>query len=143
MDLGLEDRRKEETAAAWGHGGSRRLRGRGWRGVREARDGGGGQGGARTGRPRRDRGVFIYYAWVHSIYRMHQVHFSAAVYCIYILHLGAFNIENAPRPNLCARSTWSEPTAPPRPNRRAGPDNFSLHQDQQLRSLFCLTNFWT
>jgi hypothetical protein len=37
---------------------------------------------------------------------------------IYILHLGAFNIENAPRPNLRARSTWSEPTAPSRPNRR-------------------------
>ena len=34
------------------------------------------------------------------------------IYCIYILHLGAFNIENAPRPNLCARS---EPTVPPRP----------------------------
>jgi hypothetical protein len=27
------------------------------------------------------------------------------IYCIYILHLGAFNIENAPRPNLRARST--------------------------------------
>jgi hypothetical protein len=40
------------------------------------------------------------------------------IYCIYILHLGAFNIENAPRSNLRARSTWSEPTAPPRPNRR-------------------------
>jgi hypothetical protein len=35
------------------------------------------------------------------------------IYCIYILHLGAFNIENAPRPNLRARS---EPTAPPRPS---------------------------
>jgi hypothetical protein len=34
------------------------------------------------------------------------------IYCFYILHLGAFNIENAPRPNLCARS---EPTVPPRP----------------------------
>jgi hypothetical protein len=40
------------------------------------------------------------------------------IYSIYILHLGAFNIENAPRPNLRARSTWFEPTAPPRPNRR-------------------------
>jgi hypothetical protein len=40
------------------------------------------------------------------------------IYCIYILHLGAFNIENAPRPNLRTRSTWSEPTAPPRPYRR-------------------------
>jgi hypothetical protein len=62
-------------------------------------------------------------------------------HCIYILHLSAFNIENVHRPNLHARSTWSEPTAPPRPNRRAGPDNFSLHQDQQLRSLFCLIDF--
>jgi hypothetical protein len=35
------------------------------------------------------------------------------IYCIYILHLGAFNIENAPRPNLRARS---EPTVPPRPS---------------------------
>jgi hypothetical protein len=34
------------------------------------------------------------------------------IYCFYILHLGAFNIENAPRPNLRARS---KPTAPPRP----------------------------
>jgi hypothetical protein len=33
------------------------------------------------------------------------------IYCFYILHLGAFNIENAPRPNLRARS---EPTVPPR-----------------------------
>jgi hypothetical protein len=65
------------------------------------------------------------------------------IYYIYILHMGAFNIENAPGPNLCARSTWSEPTVPPRPNRRAGSDNFNLHQDQQLRSLFCLTDFWT
>jgi hypothetical protein len=32
---------------------------------------------------------------------------------IYILHLGAFNIENAPRPNLRARS---EPTVPLRPS---------------------------
>jgi hypothetical protein len=46
MDLGLEDRRKEETAAAWGQGGAWRLRGRGWRGDRDARGGGGGQGGA-------------------------------------------------------------------------------------------------
>jgi hypothetical protein len=30
---------------------------------------------------------------------------SIYIYCIYILHLGAFNIENAPRPNLRARST--------------------------------------
>jgi hypothetical protein len=52
MDLGLEDRRKEETAAARGQGGARRVRERGWRGVREARGGGGGQGGAGTGRPR-------------------------------------------------------------------------------------------
>jgi hypothetical protein len=35
------------------------------------------------------------------------------IYCFYILHLCAFNIENAPRPNLRARS---EPTAPPRPS---------------------------
>jgi hypothetical protein len=40
------------------------------------------------------------------------------IYCIYILHLSAFNIENAHRPNLRARTTWSEPTATPRPNRR-------------------------
>jgi hypothetical protein len=33
------------------------------------------------------------------------------IYCFYILYLGAFNIENAPRPNLRARS---EPTVPPR-----------------------------
>jgi hypothetical protein len=53
MDLGLEDRRKkEETAAAWGQRGARRLRGRGWRRDREARGGGRGQGGARTGGPR-------------------------------------------------------------------------------------------
>jgi hypothetical protein len=45
-------------------------------------------------------------------------HVYIYIYCIYILHLGAFNIENAPRPNLRARSTWSEPTAPPRPNQR-------------------------
>jgi hypothetical protein len=44
-------------------------------------------------------------------------HIYIYIYCIYLLHLGAFNIENAPRPNLRARSTWSEPTAPPRPNR--------------------------
>jgi hypothetical protein len=68
MDLGLEDRRKkEETAAARGQGGARRLRGRGWHGDREARGGGGGQGDVRTGRLWRARGVFIYYAWVHSI----------------------------------------------------------------------------
>jgi hypothetical protein len=43
------------------------------------------------------------------------------IYCIYILHLGAFNIENAPRPNLRAqvhmvranRSTQAEPTTAP------------------------------
>jgi hypothetical protein len=28
-----------------------------------------------------------------------QVHFSVVVYCIYIMHLGAFSIANAPRPN--------------------------------------------
>jgi hypothetical protein len=39
-------------------------------------------------------------------------HIYIYIYCIYILHLGAFNIENAPRPNLCVRS---EPTVPPRP----------------------------
>jgi hypothetical protein len=47
------------------------------------------------------------------------------VYCIYILHLGAFNIENAPRPNLRAqehlvranRPTQAEPTLRLRPSR--------------------------
>ena len=109
-------------AAARGQGGARRRWGRGWRsaavGERVAR----GQGGARRRgagrrayrRPRRARGVIaggcIQYRECTQVY--------IYIYCIYILHLGAFNIENAPRPNLRARSTWSEPTAPPRPNRR-------------------------
>jgi hypothetical protein len=55
--------------------------------------------------------IYIYiYIYIYIIY--------IYIYCIYILHLGAFNIENAPRPNLRARSTWFEPTVPPRPNRR-------------------------
>jgi hypothetical protein len=58
-------------AAARGHGGARRRWGRGWRGDREVRGSGGRQGGARTGGPRGALGV--------------------------LLHLGAFNIENAPR----------------------------------------------
>jgi hypothetical protein len=60
-------------------------------------------------------------AWVHSLYWMHPgviYKNSIYIYSIYILHLGAFNIENAPRPNLRARSTWSESTAPPRSNQR-------------------------
>jgi hypothetical protein len=57
MDLGLEDqRKKEETTAAWGQGCVRR---------REARE---------QDVLWRARGAFIYYAWVH---------FSSAVY-IYI-----------------------------------------------------------
>jgi hypothetical protein len=94
--------------------------------------------------------------------------FYIYIYCIYILHLCAFNIENAPRPNLRARS---EPTAPPRPssplphapdrtfsfsrpsfsaNDSTSSHKLQSHQTsscnysrQQLQSLFCLTDFWT
>jgi hypothetical protein len=50
----------------------------------------------------------LFFSPVSMIY----IYIYIYIYCIYILHLGAFNIENAPRPNLCARS---ETTVPPRP----------------------------
>jgi hypothetical protein len=104
----------------WGHGS--RVRGSKEGGVggsgrraaardREAQGGGGGQGvlGLCARRRRRQEVLGL---CIHKL-KCTQVHFSAAVYCFYILHLGAFNIENALRPNLRARS---EPTAPPRPS---------------------------
>jgi hypothetical protein len=96
-------------ATARGQEGARRRWGRGWRsaavGERVARGHGGarrrGAGRRAYRRPRRARGVIaggcIQYRECTQVY--------IYIYCIYILHLGAFNIENAPRPNLRARST--------------------------------------
>ena len=105
MDLGLEDRRKEESAGQGGALTERRAAAR----DREAQGGGGGQRVLGLC-ARRRRGQDVLGLCIHKL-KCTQVHFSAAVYCFYILHLGAFNIENAPRPNLRARS---EPTVPPR-----------------------------
>ena len=106
--------------------------------------------------------------FLKSIGSFFQILLYIYIYCIYILHLCAFNIENAPRPNLRARS---EPTAPPRPssplphapdrtfsfsrpsfsaNDSTSSHKLQSHQTsscnysrQQLQSLFCLTDFWT
>jgi hypothetical protein len=40
------------------------------------------------------------------------------IYCYYILHLGAFNIENAPRRNLRAHVHMVRPNLSTQPNRR-------------------------
>jgi hypothetical protein len=43
------------------------------------------------------------------------------IYCFYILYLGAFNIENAPRPNLRAQVHMARANRSTQPNRRLPP----------------------
>jgi hypothetical protein len=62
-----------------------------------------------------------------SIYCVFMIYIYIYIYCFYILHLGAFNIENAPRRNLRAHvhmvrpnlRAQAQPTRPcTQPNRR-------------------------
>jgi hypothetical protein len=77
MDLGLEDRRKEESAGQGGALTERRAAAR----DREARGGGGGQGVLGLC-ARWRRGHEVLGLCIHKL-KCTQVHFSAAV-CIYI-----------------------------------------------------------
>jgi hypothetical protein len=64
---------------------------------------------------------------VYTVVLITSIYIYIYIYCFYILHLGAFNIENAPRRNLRAQVHMVRANRSTQPNRRSGTDDCTLH----------------